>query len=63
MSALFWRILIAVICVVLVYAGLPHLVDLLGIAVPGSAMALIRIAIAGIALFYILRGPSPPRVP
>jgi len=56
MSALLWRVIIAVICAVLLFALLPPLFDVLGFPLGGSLLLVIRICIVGIALLYILKG-------
>lgn len=59
MKAMLWRVIYAVIFVVLLFALIPPLMALLGFPL-GAAWPIIRICIAGIALFYILAGPQPP---
>lgn len=60
MSALLWRVIIAVICVLLAFALIPHLVALFGYA-DANVIAILRICIAGIAVLYVLKGnPFPP---
>jgi hypothetical protein len=62
MSALIWRVLIAVICVVVLYALIPPLVRILGFGLSGDVLLVLRICVAGLALLYILKGPPlwPP---
>ena len=62
MSALLWRAILAVICVVLLFALLPPLLHIFGIALSGDVETVLRICIGGIALLYVLRGPDvgPP---
>lgn len=62
MAGMFWRALIALVVVVLVFAAIPYVLQLLGFAVSSAAVGLARILIIGIAVFYVLRGPWPPRV-
>jgi hypothetical protein len=57
MSALLWRVLIAVVCVVLVLALLPPFMRIIGFSVSGDVFLIFRICIAGIALLYVLKGP------
>lgn len=57
MSALLWRIIIAVVCVLLAFALLPLLFDLVGFPASGTALQIIRICIAGLAVLYVLKGP------
>lgn len=59
MSAMLWRVLIAVICVVLVLALIPPVFHLIGFGLNGDLWLIMRICMAGIAVLYILRG-SPP---
>ncbi len=59
MSALLWRVIIAVLCVALVLALIPPVFALIGFAIDANLLLVLRICIAGIALFYILKGPSP----
>jgi len=62
MSAMFWRIIIAVVVVLLVYALIPPVVALLGFGINPNAIIIIRICIIGIAILYVLRGPNPPAI-
>lgn len=63
MSALLWRIIIAVIIVVLLLALLPPVFALLGIPLAGPLLQILRICIAGLAVLYILKGPPFPSMP
>lgn len=56
MSALLWRVLIAVIAVVLVYALIPPVARVLGFPISGDLWLIVRIVVAGLAIFYIIRG-------
>lgn len=58
MSALLWRILIAVICVVLILAVLPPFFRIIGFDVSGDVMTIIRICVAGLAVLYVITGKS-----
>jgi hypothetical protein len=61
MSALLWRIIIAVVAVVLIHLVLPPLFRILGFAASDDVILILNVCIAGIALFYIIRGnPFPP---
>ena len=62
MSALIWRILIAVVVVLVVLAVLPPFFRVVGLDVSGDAMLIFRICIAGLAVLYVLRGP-PVSIP
>lgn len=54
MSALLWRVIIAVICVVVILALLPPFFRIIGFDVSGDVMLVLRICIAGIAVLYVL---------
>lgn len=60
MSALLWRVLLAVIAVVLVFALLPPFFRVVGFDVSGDVQAIIRICIAGLAVLYVIKGPPFP---
>jgi hypothetical protein len=61
MSDLLWRVILAVICVVLILALLPPFFNIVGFAVSSDLMTILRICIAGIAVLYVLKGkPLPP---
>ena len=57
MSALLWRVPIAVIVVICLLALLPPLLRIIGFPASGDLMLVFRIVIAGIALLYVLKGP------
>ena len=59
MSALLWRILIAVLGVTLIWALIPPVSRVLGLPVSGDVLTIVRICVAGIAAFYIIRGGPP----
>lgn len=56
MSALLWRVLIAVIAVVLVYHLIPPVSRVLGFEIGGDLLTIIKVCVAGIAIFYIIKG-------
>jgi uncharacterized membrane protein YvlD (DUF360 family) len=60
MSAMLWRILIAVIVVVIIGALIAPVSRILGFPVDGDVLLVLRICIAGLAVLYILRGPPFP---
>jgi hypothetical protein len=60
MAGILWRVLIAAICVVLVFLLIPPFVELIGLPVSAPLMTIIKVCIAGLALLYVLRGPAPP---
>jgi uncharacterized membrane protein YvlD (DUF360 family) len=60
MSAMLWRILIAVIVVVIIGALIAPVSRILGFPVDGDVLLVLRICIAGLAVLYILKGPPFP---
>ena len=60
MSPMLWRILLTVICVVLVYALLPPFIRIIGFDVSADVLLIVRICVAGLALLYVLKGPTFP---
>ena len=58
MKSLLWRIVYALICFWLAVTLIPLLLAYFGLPL-GGAWPIIRICIAGIAVFYILGGPEP----
>lgn len=56
------RVLIAVVCVVILYALLGPVLHILGFTMSGDLMTIFRIVIGVIALWYIVWGP-PPQFP
>ncbi len=62
--SIFLRIIIAVIAVLFAVALLGPVCRLLGVPMSGDLYIVIRLCIAAIAVFYVLRGPWPnfPRV-
>lgn len=63
MSALLWRVIIAVICVVLILALLPPFFSVIGFNPGSDVMLILRICIAGLAVLYVLKGPPFPAAP
>lgn len=59
MSGILWRILIAVIAVVLAVQLIPLVLTEIGFDISANLMKIVKLCIAGIAVFYILRGPNP----
>ncbi len=59
MASILWRVLIAVIAVLLVYALIPPVSRILGFDVSGDLFLVIKVVVAGLAVFYILRGAPP----
>lgn len=60
MAAILWRVLIAVICVLFVNALIPPVLQIIGLDVTAAVLTVVRICIAGLAFFYIIKGPTPP---
>lgn len=56
MNGILWRVLIAVIAVVLCLALIPPVSRVLGFAISGDLWTIVRICVAGIAIFWIIRG-------
>ena len=57
MSQLFYRIIIAVLSVVFIFALLPPVLRVLGLDLGGDVLMILKLCIGAIALFYILKGP------
>lgn len=62
MSQMLWRIIIAVICVLVIYAVIPPFFRIVGFSLSGDVMLILRICIAGLAVLYVLKGPPFPPV-
>lgn len=62
MSALLWRILIAVLMVVLLIALLPPVFRLIGFPLSGDLLLVLKIVIAGLAILYVFKGPPFPPI-
>ncbi len=60
MSALLWRVIIAVICTVLILAVLPPFFHVVGFTLSGDVWLILRICIAGLAVLYVIKGPPFP---
>jgi len=52
------RIIVAILALLLGYALLPLILEVVAIPVAGAAVAIVKICMAGIALFYIIKGPA-----
>lgn len=59
MKALFWRAIIAVLCVAFFWLLLPPLFVALGFVASSAVLAVIRICVAAIAVLYVFTGSSP----
>ena len=59
--AILWRIIIAVVCVILALALLEPVASFLGLPLAGDALRILKICITGIAVLYVLAAlPNPP---
>jgi len=54
-----YRIIIAIICVFLLFALLPPIFALIGFNPDANLILILRICIAGIAILYIIKGDKP----
>jgi uncharacterized membrane protein YvlD (DUF360 family) len=59
MRNLFVRVLIAVVCVVILFALLGPVLNILGFPMTGDLLTIFRIVVAVVALWYIVWGPAP----
>lgn len=59
MRNIFIRMLIAVVCVVILFALLGPVLNILGFPLSGDLLTVFRIVVAVIALWYIVWGPAP----
>ncbi len=59
MKSLLWRMLYAVICVVIALLIIPLFLQVVGFPLSGSLEQLIRLLIACIAMLYVFFGPPP----
>lgn len=62
MRNIFIRMLIAVVCVVVLFALLGPVLSILGFPLSGDLLQVFRIVVAVVAIYYIVWGP-PPSVP
>ncbi len=60
MKNLLWRMMYAVICVVIALLVIPLFLSVVGFPMSGDVARLIRLLIAGIAVLYVFFGPVPP---
>jgi len=63
MSAMLWRIIIAVICVIIVYTLIPPFSRIIGFGVSSDVMTILKVCIAGLAVLYVIKGPPPLSIP
>jgi uncharacterized membrane protein YvlD (DUF360 family) len=59
MRNIFIRMLIAVVCVVILFALLGPVLNIIGFPMSGDLLTIFRVVVAVIALWYIVWGPSP----
>lgn len=62
MRNIFVRCLIAVVCVVILFALLGPVLNIIGFPLTGDLLTIFRVVVAVIALYYIVWGP-PPQIP
>ena len=60
MKAMLWRVIYAVVCVVVFWMVFPLFLDVVGFRPEGSLLQLMRVCVACIAVLYVLFGPQPP---
>jgi hypothetical protein len=60
MPAMLWRILLAVIAAVLIYALLPPFFRIVGFEPNADVFTVLKVCIAGLLVFYVLKGPPVP---
>ena len=61
MSALLWRVIYAVLSVLILFALIPALFRLFGLPLSADLWTVLRICIGGIALLYVFAGDKWPR--
>jgi hypothetical protein len=59
MSGILWRVLIAIVCVLVAFALIPPVARIIGFDLSADVMLVVRICVAGLAVLYILRGKVP----
>lgn len=59
MRNIFIRMLIAVVCVVILFALIGPVLNIIGFPLSGDLLQIFRIVVAVIALWYIVWGPQP----
>lgn len=59
MSAILWRIAIAVIVVVILFALIGPVLAIFGTPQSGNLTQIFRLVIGGLALLYVIAGPKP----
>lgn len=59
MSGVLWRILIALVCVLITFALIPPVLRIVGLDASSDVLLVVKLCVGGLALLYILRGPTP----
>lgn len=59
-AAFFWRVLIAAIAVCFIWLILPPFFEVLKVHQEPAMLTILRLCVAAIAIFYVLRGPGTP---
>jgi len=62
MTSIFLRVIIAIVAFLFFMALMPPVLAVLGLNLDGNVLRIIQLCAAGIALFYIVRGPGPWKV-
>jgi hypothetical protein len=60
MKLFLWRMLYAVICVLIALLIIPLFLNVVGFPLTGQVEQLIRLIIACLAVLYVFFGPPPP---
>ncbi len=60
MKALLWRVVYAVICVVIFFKVAPLFASVVGFTMTGDVWELVRICVGCLAVLYVIWGPQPP---
>ena len=60
MKALLWRVIYAVVCVIIFFLVVPLFLRVVGFPVTGDVWELIRVCIGCLAVLYVIWGPQPP---
>jgi hypothetical protein len=60
MAALIWRVLIAVVCVIIIYTLIPPFMRIVGFEMSSDVMTIIKVCVAGLAVLYVIKGPPFP---
>jgi hypothetical protein len=59
MSAFIQRLLLAVVCVLILYAVLPAFARVVGFPLSGDVLTILKVCIAGLAVLYVGWGKTP----